>query len=211
MEKTVRIIADNREKRSGIPVLLSKSNIEFSQANLIVGDYLINDEIIIERKTKSDFIQSLLDNRLFTQCLKLKKYFTYHLIIIEGNPYTTEQNISRKAIKGALLSVAVAWQIPIFYTKDKNDTSKILIQIGEKYLQEKKPILRQGRKPKKIYKQQLYLLQSIPDVGYTLAIRLLEKFKTIKKIINASDKRLQKIEGIGKEKSKKIREFLNKI
>ena len=141
----------------------------------------------------------------------MKKYFTYHLFIIEGNPYSTEQNITRQAIKGALLSIAVAWQIPIFYTKDVNETSEILIQIGKQYLQEKKPILRQGRKPKKLYKQQLFLLQSIPDVGATLAIRLLEKFKTIKKIINASEKRLQKVEGIGIEKAKKIREFISPI
>ena len=60
LEKTIQIIADNREKRSGLPDLLSKMDIEFSQADLIAGDYLINDEILIERKTKHDFIQSLL-------------------------------------------------------------------------------------------------------------------------------------------------------
>ena len=208
INRTIKIIADYREKNSTIPEILAKKKIDFSSANLIVGDYLINEEIIIERKTKDDFVQSLIDNRLFLQCKKIKKYFTYQLLIIEGNPYTTKHKITRNAIKGALLSVTVSWQIPIFYTKDKNETCETLIQIGKQYLQEKKLSLGHKPKPKKHYKQQLFLLQAIPDVGPTLAIRLLEKFKTIKKIINASEKRLEKVSGIGKNKAKRIRKYI---
>ncbi len=56
MIENIRILADYREKRSGIPELLqSKVNVKI--VNLVAGDYLIDEQVIVERKTNEDFIQ----------------------------------------------------------------------------------------------------------------------------------------------------------
>ena len=72
MPNKLKITADYREKPSGIPDLLLKENIELTTENMKAGDYLINNHLLAERKTGEDFIQSLINNRLFGQCLKLK-------------------------------------------------------------------------------------------------------------------------------------------
>ena len=107
------IIADNRERGSGIPNLLSESNINVIMKQLLVGDYIIDDNVIIERKTNLDFVQSIISGHLFNQCSQLRKTGMIPLIIVEGNPYKTTHNIKPKAIKGALLAVNLSWQIPV--------------------------------------------------------------------------------------------------
>ena len=57
--------------------------------------------------------------------------------------------------------------------------------------------------------QQEYLVSSLPDIGMTLAKPLLNKFKTIKNIVNAKESKLTEVEKIGKIKAKKIRGVLD--
>lgn len=208
MAKEVKILADYREFQSGIPTLLLNKQIEITLKNLEAGDYLINDQILVERKTKEDFVLSLMNNRLFNQCLKLKRSLKYPLLIIEGNPYNTNHKINRQAVKGALLSVSVAWQIPVFFSKNVEETAELLIMAGKQMLQEKMLILRKGYKPKKQKNHQLYFLQGLPAVGPSLAYRLLLHFGSIEKIIKATEKQLLTVNGIGKGKARKIVDFI---
>ena len=97
-DQNITILADYGEKPSGIPDILLASDIETSISHLQAGDYLINNHILVERKTKEDFVMSLIQNRLFMQCSKLKKKSYYLLLLIEGNPYTTDHDISREAV-----------------------------------------------------------------------------------------------------------------
>ncbi|MCD4697311.1 MAG: hypothetical protein K8S16_13830 [Bacteroidales bacterium] len=206
--REVKIAADYREFPSGIPDLLLNKKIETTLENLKAGDYLINNQILVERKTKEDFILSLITNRLFPQCEKLKRNSNYHLLIIEGNPYKTNHKINREAIQGALLSVSVAWQIPVLFSKDKNDTANLLIKMGKQMLIDKIPKLRKGYKPKKPKNQQLYFLQGLPAVGPSLAYRLFLHFGSLAKIMKATEKQLMNVEGIGKTNARKIVDFI---
>jgi Fanconi anemia group M protein len=169
----IKISADHRERQSGIPDLLIERGVDISIDELPASDYLINESILVERKTNDDFVLSLINNRLFNQCSKLKRSLKNLLFIIEGNPYKTTHNISYQAVKGALLSISLAWQIPVFFSKDTDDTSEILISAGKQILQDKIPVLRKSYKPKKPRNQQLYFLQGLPSIGPSLAIRLL--------------------------------------
>ena len=64
-------------------MLNKKANIKFEK--LDIGDYLIQDTII-ERKTFSDFINSMINKRLQEQLINLKKY-QRHFLIVEGFDY----------------------------------------------------------------------------------------------------------------------------
>ena len=209
MSEIIRILADYREKPSGVPDLLKQDEVDVTIDNLSAGDYLINEQIIVERKTSRDFIQSLLSNRLFGQCSKLNRKFGYQLFIIEGDPYKTDHKVSWQAIRGAMLSISVAWQIPVFFSKDPSETADILIIAGKQNLQNKFPLLRKGYKPKKPKNRQLYFLQGLPSIGPSLAVRLLEHFGTIENVLNASLDELTGIKGIGKGKAIEIKDFIN--
>ncbi len=203
----ITITTDNREKNSGIPNLLQSRFVNVQMAQLSVGDYMINDEIVIERKTKEDFVQSLLDGRLFVQCAKLRKTGMIPLFIVEGNPYKTAHHIAPTAIKGALLSINLSWQIPIIKSSGKEDTADIIVMAAKQELNALYFVRKSGRKPKKRQNQQHYFIQGLPGVGPKLAHKLLGHFNTIEKIIRADTATLSEVEGIGKKKAEQLFHF----
>ncbi|HDO27825.1 MAG TPA: heavy metal resistance protein CzcA, partial [Bacteroidetes bacterium] len=69
----ITLVADNREKLSGIPGMLANKGADVTMMQLATGDYMINDEIIIERKTSTDFVASIINGRLLKQCAGLRK------------------------------------------------------------------------------------------------------------------------------------------
>ena len=50
----LRIIIDEREKKSGIPKLLSSIGIKTEIKTLLIGDYIVGPETVIERKSIKD-------------------------------------------------------------------------------------------------------------------------------------------------------------
>jgi len=208
MYKQTKIIADYREIPSEIPNLLKGKGVPVEFKHLKAGDYLINEEVLVERKSRDDFVLSVIQGRLFTQCSRIKKTNYYPVILIEGNPYHTSHHIDRQAVKGALLSVSLAWQIPIIYSGDVNDSVDMLLMAGKQLLEDNCNTIRRNYKPKRLKNKALYFLQGLPTVGSATAKSLLEKFGSLENIILAGEDELEQIEGLGKIKVEKIRRFL---
>ncbi len=206
----IKITSDFREKHSGIPKSLAERKADVTFSNLTAGDYIINDQIIIERKTAEDFIQSIFDNRLFEQCSKLKKEQQRVLILLEGNPYETRHEINTLAVKGAILSILTAWQIPMIITQNKENSIELIMMLGRQSLNENKFIKAfKGIKAKKKSSQKLRFLQGIPSTGPVISERLINNFGSIKSIVNAGTDELKKIKGIGKKNANRIFDFFN--
>ena len=83
--KNIRIVVDEREKKSGIPGLLKVIGINLEIKTLQIGDYIVAHETVIERKTISDLVSSVFDGRLFDQCNRLKEHYQFPILLIEGN------------------------------------------------------------------------------------------------------------------------------
>ncbi|MBW1717229.1 MAG: hypothetical protein JRF30_10450 [Deltaproteobacteria bacterium] len=206
----MKITVDYREEASGLIDLLKNEDISIEVKKVPYGDYIINDSITIERKTARDFLVSIIDGRLFNQLSNVKKYCTNPILLVEGNPYKTDLNFDYMAIKGALVSAEAIWYIPVLFSRTKEDTRDIFMMIGR---QEETYIdvvpLRGGYRPKRLKSKQLYLLQGLPQVGPMLAKRLIEHFKSVSNIINASIDELVEVEGIGRVSAEKIRQVLD--
>lgn len=209
MKNEVHIIADYRESQSGIPKMLEEYNAKIKMEKLYCGDYLINEQILVERKTAEDFIQSIILKRLFQQCVKMKNSLFRSIMIIEGNPYKTNHDFCREAIHGALISISLSWQLPLVYSHSKKETVNLLLMAGKQCYSFKMPNSRVGKKPKHVHRKQLYALQGFPDVGPGLANRLLQHFGSIKNITNSTEKQLRKVKGIGWTRARKIYHFVN--
>ncbi|UCE38989.1 MAG: hypothetical protein JSW00_07140 [Thermoplasmata archaeon] len=190
--------------------MLKNEDIIIEVKNVLYGDYIINNSITIERKTAKDFLISIIDGRLFNQLSNLRKYCTNPLLLIEGNPYKTDLNFENMAIKGALISTQAIWYIPVIFSRSKEDTKDIFMMISRQDESYTDVVpLRGGYRPKRLKSKQLYLLQGLPQVGPMLAKRLIEHFKSVSKIMNASIEELTEVEGIGMVSAEKIREVLN--
>ena len=81
---SVKIIMDNREVNPDVMDKLHELDTEIEKKQLPVGDFILSDRVCVERKTVSDFLQSLIDGRLFEQVKNMIENFEAPIIIVEG-------------------------------------------------------------------------------------------------------------------------------
>lgn len=220
----VRIVVDERERNSGIPELLKNAGAFIDFAQLKVGDYLVSPETAIERKTIHDLVSSIYDGRLFLQCADLVAHYQKPLLVVQGNiaelaeiPEDTGRDVRKLAERmplayDALATVAIEFKIPIIHTPSAEQTAQLLVTLVNKSLREGKatgPLLRKIKKDNPVYIQQLSVLSSVPGVGDKLAIRMLEKFHTPKRALNASAAELATIPGFGLARAERVRRILD--
>ena len=154
----------------------------------------------------------MLDGRLFSQMINLRENYEKPLILVEGNmeELYTLRNIHKNSIIGALTSIALDYNVPILNTKNASETAQHLFVIAkrEQIAKDREVAIRIGRKGLTINEQQRYVVEGLPLVGPNLARNLLEKFGSIKGIVDADEKELQEVEGLGKGKARKIKKLL---
>ena len=206
-----KLIADIHEKDCGIIPLLFELGCEIEIKNLEIGDYLIKD-IAIERKTFSDFIGSMISRRMSEQLNHLQKYPKRLLIIENFNSISHAEsedlhNMNPNSIRGFILSIMLNYETPIIFTKDVEETARYLAVLAKQSLKDRQEISLHTRIPKTIAEQKKYILESFPSIGPKTAKKLIEKFKTIKNIINASEDELKEVIGV---KSKEFKELTEK-
>lgn len=206
----LRMVIDEREKKSGIPDLLKQIGVKVEMMNLPVGDYIVAPETIVERKSVNDFISSVFDGRLFDQCNRLKEHFEHPTIILEGNVDEID-NITENPLVfyGAISSVVLDFKIPMIPTPNASHTAKLLVSMCARQGAIKGPFLKKIRKSNDLQRQQLSILCSLPGVGEKLASRMLEKFGSASSSLNASSAELSKINGMGESRAQKIRKVLD--
>jgi DNA excision repair protein ERCC-4 len=206
----LRMVIDERERKSGIPDLLKQIGVKVEMMNLPVGDYIVASETVVERKSVSDFISSVFDGRLFDQCNRLKEHFEHPTILIEGNVDEIDTITENPLVfYGALSTVVLDFKIPVIPTPNASHSAKLLISMCARQGTVKGPFLKKIRKSGDLEQQQLSILCSLPGVGEKLASRMLEKFGSASSSLNASSVELSKINGMGEARAQKIRKILD--
>ncbi len=209
-----KIIIDKHEKNSLVIAELAENHAEIEIKKLVVADYIIGNTAI-ERKTVSDFVNSMINKRLARQLEELKQY-PVRMLIIEGIGEEQLYNdnaiagVHANAIRGMLLSILIDFQIPVLLTQDYKDTAKFLMIIAKRLEKSKQHVsLRAKKKAYNIAEQQQMILEGFPGIGPATAKALLRKFKTIKAVINSPLNELEKIIKFGR-KAQAVKEMINK-
>lgn len=208
----VKVFADFREKDSNVPSLLSKLNVNVTYKNLTVGDYILPNNLAVERKSVDDFLSSMLSGRLFEQAYRLAEAYPIPIFVIEGGLQNILETFSKpKAVWGALASLSIRYSIHLFFTSNIQQTAELLSVLAHQSLKQKpvEPIIRERRKIRSLGEFQLHVVSSLPGVGLKLADRMLKKFKTVRGIFQASKNELFFVKGLAKSKIDKICELLD--
>jgi DNA excision repair protein ERCC-4 len=209
----MRIAIDDRERTFRVKTALRrKGNVEISIKRLPLGDYRVDDTLIVERKTLADFALSVRDCRLFTQVGRLTRQRAMRAcLILEG----TADRYSRLAIpmpafQGALITVTLVFGLPVLRSATPEETADlILFAANQLQRREVRPPRRRYKKTSTIRRHQSLLLQSIPEVGPKRAEVLLEAFGSPALVASATIDEIETVEGIGRHTSRKVWEVLH--
>jgi DNA excision repair protein ERCC-4 len=221
----VRVVADERERNSRIPELVREAGASVDFALLPVGDYIVSPEEVVERKTVRDLISSIYDGRLYIQCAQLVKHFQKPVIVIQGDiadlevlPEDLDENQARRLAERmplayeAISTIIMEFRIPVVHTPSAEYTANLLLTLATRSLKEGKasgPLLRKIKKENPVYIQQLSVLSSVPGIGDKLAARMLQKFQTPSRALNASAAQLATIPGFGLARAERVRRILD--
>lgn len=189
MAQPLRIIVDHREPQK-LKKRLTKLGMEVEEQQLDVADYIISDQVACERKTGTDLITSIMDNRLFEQIERLIDTYEQPILLLENFSSAferTEWKKRKKHVYGALTYIFLRKQVPVIPTSMMSETAIALNRIAS-WVQEDHddPILsRKSPKTRSLSDNQLYFLQGLHNTGQKKGKILLDTFETPIQVMNA--------------------------
>jgi len=212
-DDAVEIVVDQRELDSAIARDLStREGMETRLETLAVGDYVVSDRVAVERKTVSDFLDTLTggDRSLFEQVGDLSRHYARPVVLIEGGGLYEERNVHPDAIRGALASLTVDFGVSVLRTEGEGDTADLLaVLAGREQTTRDRAVSVHGEKSAKtLAEQQEYVVGAIADIGPVTARSLLEHFGSVEAVMTAREEDLLDVDGVGEVTAGRIRDVV---
>ena len=190
----VTISVDVRERRSGLPSLLTDLGLRVELDTLDVGDYAVEGRVL-ERKTVADLHHSLAQGRLWRQVGALRRDPRRAYLIVEGQALDAGP-IPERAVRGALLKVFDNG-VRVLRATSPRDTAVWLDVLARQDSVRRRgltaPHLRQHRH----IVSPVGVVAAIPGIGIGQARALLAEFGSIGALAQASEEDLRSISGVG--------------
>ena len=208
------IIVDTREA-SGAPKIakgLKELGAEVRLETLQKGDYIISDQVAIERKTVHDFVYTLTRRFLFEQLFKLKEAYAKPFILIEGYmPIVYKfSRIQPASVWGAMFALAKQG-INMIHTNSYKKTIDFLYVAAkqEQIVEKRAPVIHPIKPTETLQDQQIFFLASLPVIGREKAISLLQAYQTPMNALLNVDNWKKEAYGLGPVITEKVKQVLH--
>lgn len=203
------IIIDSRETRSEVPRWLERLGVATGQAEMQVGDYMVADAFLVERKAANDFALSIMDGRLFGQAELLASNEARGMIVVEGSLAEINSAIDPEALAGALSALVVFFEMPVITVPGPEQTARLLARLARHVTEGLGYEIPLRKKPKFDGSLAQFLVEGLPGVGPETARKLIGHFGTPRQVFAASAADLQQVKGIGGKTAASIQTALD--
>lgn len=123
------IVMDDREDPKMKQYLKSR-DVGFTVRRMRIGDYVIDGNIVIERKTMDDFCGSIMDGRLSKQIRQMKEVYTDILILVSGKIEDRTSDINENCIIGKMASIIIRDKINIIMLDSDSQIAELIKRIS---------------------------------------------------------------------------------
>jgi Fanconi anemia group M protein len=207
-QQVVDIIAGSREGDSEtLAVLTARPDVALTVTTLKYGDYSVAGQLSIERKSAEDLGRSIIDGRLFRQMAALRRHAERPVLLVEGlQPFSAPSGVPWHAVRGALVSVAVVFGVPILAAEGPDESAEIMVTAARQLARRTSLAhVRPGYRPKGWRRRALFILQGLPGVGPGRAGALLDSMGSVAAVMAADADGLARVDGIGWQVAERIR------
>ena len=159
-------------------MLKENEKVDVCVERLPVGDYEVEGQLLVERKTLPDLVSSIKEGRLSAQLYRL----------VQAD--LARSDMRCEAIQGAMMQITLFMQIPVLRPLHAEESVYLLL-MAARHLSSlharrtKSPRRYQAHRITQKEKQQLYVLQGLPGIGLTRAHLLLAKFGSVQEVLAA--------------------------
>ncbi len=192
---------------------MKKKGLSYEVKKLRAGDYIISN-LLIERKTYSDLVQSVIDGRLYKQLDKLYAEGMKTVFIIEGShpaqawkvlKYSRPSADPEEMVKNIIITLACVYEVSIIYSDSHEDTVDILneIKLKKNFYRIHSPKTPKGLKPAE------KVLTLIDGIGSTTARKIVKQLG--KKLGKYTKTNLLAVNKVGIKTADRIIKFLKEV
>ena len=210
----VLIKVDTREKNTGVvkhweSLAGNFPHLSLEFIELEFGDYVIAEGFIVERKSATDFMLSVMDERIFGVLAKLKSEYDHIIYIVEGDIFAPRFHSNPEALRNALSYMTVIEHASLIPSADADNTAQQLYAMAA-HAQHGSAITHtlRGDKPMDLRSSQQYILEGLPGITADRALKLLNELGSVAGVLNASDEHLSMFGGLTAENIARIRKVL---
>ena len=129
--KIISIKVDTREKNTAVvkhwkehPGMFPGLEIELLEMEY--GDYVVGKSTVIERKSTTDFMLSVMDNHLITNLTKLNQDYEQVIYIVEGDIYASRFHSDPAKLRQAIAYMTVKENTPLVPSPGPQSTAELI-------------------------------------------------------------------------------------
>ncbi len=209
MESGIIIVVDKRERNAELIAELERlCSIRFEI--MPSGDYLISENVCVERKTVRDFESSIINGRLFEQISALREDYQRPILLIEGDE--SDSSLYHGSVYGAIVSAYIRYGVQVVRSRGPKESAELLYimarQESDGSTREISP--KRGRRARSDDAFIEYIVGNIPGVGIMLARSLLKEFGSVRAIANANIEDIMRVDGIGRKRAQRVYEIMHR-
>ena len=206
----MKIIIDSREQNriNHAKNYYETQGHEVTVQELPTGDYVFDDQVVMEFNTWPDMMASITDGRLWNESQKQMENYPIHFVVIHGtnrdyNEAFQHVGIEEKHINGAIARLLTYTKI-IRGTTTLTDTFELMKTTAEKCLDEK--TITKQFDTKSINPAFNFLAYCVPDIKGERAKSIVNylHLKTLEDLMELDEDKLKTVPGIGDKLSTKI-------
>ena len=206
----MKIIIDSREQNriNHAKNYYETQGHEVTVQELPTGDYVFDDQVVMEFKTWPDFMASITDGRLWNESQKQMENYSIHFVVIHGtnrdyNEAFQHVGIEEKHINGAIARLLTYTKI-IRGTTTLTDTFELMKTTAEKCLDEK--TITKQFDTKSVNPAFNFLAYCVPDIKGERAKSIVNylHLETLEDLLELDEDKLKSVPGIGDKLSTKI-------
>ncbi|KAG8449154.1 hypothetical protein GDO86_015998 [Hymenochirus boettgeri] len=210
------ILVDSREIASGsevISYLKAALGLKVEVCSLGGCDYIVSNRLAVERKSQSEFSNSVNKSKLVERIQHLHSLFERVCLIIENDrvkPGETSRILQRTKYYDSTLSALISARVQILFSSSQEETAGLLRDLV--LLEQRKSTginVPTELKGHKLEEMQFYL--SIPNVSYITALNLCHHFETVRQMANSSVNVISEHAHVSVQKAEEIYRYLHYV
>ncbi|KAJ1944131.1 DNA repair protein RAD16 [Kickxella alabastrina] len=218
------VVVDVREFRSPLPSFLHAAGFDVVPRTIDIGDYILHDNLVVERKSLPDLIGSLRSGRLYNQAEAMTNHYTYAALLIEFEVNTSfslqamgglTADIQFGSINSQLTMLVLAFpRLRILWSCSPYETVNIFVELKRNSQEpDIDRAVMMGQDDSAVERESIYsqsaitLLQSLPGVTLRNYQALAKKYKNIREMCAAKKEDLDQL--LDNESAKQLYQFLH--
>jgi Fanconi anemia group M protein len=217
----MRVIADCREpaaliaalRAAAVDGMVDGAAVEIDVEALDAGDFVVGPGAAVERKTGADFVASILDGRFAEQAAKLRATYEKVFWLVEGDPYRGggEHGVAleTKMIAGALSHLAIVEGATLLHTEDPEQSAALILSMAKRFQDGRRDLQLRPLKPRDPRLLAEFILCGLPRIGRGKARLLLERFGSVRAVVDATEDEIAAVKGFGRKTAAAIRAALD--